>query len=192
MKLAAAVFAALLAFSASAATAVYDLTMWLKVPRVYDNANSRGKRKYQAQKIVGTLYVETDCETEPTFCVSGLRNKTHKVGGACVTYTTTVEGTPFWHAVGSNATGKFKTASVRIDLDAEPSYNIGDPDEPDNTLLVTLAGSGTAKRIHGYVSGQIGCGCTAYGHLSPTRIMWTNTPTDIAAVYGRFTAKLRD
>ena len=49
---------------------------------------------------------------------------------------------PRFNAIGSNKTGKFKTASICFYIAAEPSYNIGEFDE-DNALYVMLAGKGT-------------------------------------------------
>ena len=69
----------------------------------------------------------------------------------------------------------------------------------DNSLYITLAGKGRLssskfKFATGYVAGTIGCGCSAYGHKSPTRKIGYNGATsvvdDIAAVHGRWSMKL--
>lgn len=191
MKRAIALLIAIATTLCGAVTVEYDLTMVLKVPRVYNNMTSEGYRKYQTQRVNGILRViVNDCQSEPTIEVVGLCNRTHKVNSKCVTYDTVVDGSSFWHSIGSNATGSFRKSSVCIRIDADPSYNIGD-DEPDNTLILALSGSGTEKAISGKVAGQIGCGCRAYGHKSPTRIMWTDQVVDIASVYGFWKAKYK-
>ena len=69
----------------------------------------------------------------------------------------------------------------------------------DNSLYIILAGKGRLssskfKFATGYVAGTIGCGCSAYGHTSPTRKIGYNGATsvvdDIAAVHGRWSMKL--
>ena len=49
-----------------------------------------------------------------------------------------------------------------------------------------------AKTFSGTVSGQLGCGCTAYMHKSPTRTAWkfgaTRNTTDVASVFGNWKA----
>jgi len=172
----------------------YAVTMHLRVPRIYDNECSLGKRKYQSQTLKGSLVAIYDGESdEPVLEFTYLENRTHKVGGKCVTYNVATDR-GVWCLIGDNAKDKFKTSSVSFYIDADPSYNIGE-DEPDNTLLLTLSGSGSHKRLSGYAAGQIGCGCRAYGHKSPTRIMGVygepGEVTDIASVYGSWSAKLK-
>ena len=168
-------------------TDVYDLRMSVKVPRIYNNTESLGYRKYQAQRIVGELWlVYKDNHTRPTILVTNLVNKTHKMSnGRYVSYRVNVdnEGTqvyPRINLIGNNKTDVFKTPSVIFYLDAEPSYNLGD-DTEDNSLLVTLAGTGSTStsiekgnrvisKLTGNLAGTLGCGCTAYGHISPTRV----------------------
>ncbi len=187
----------------------YDLTMSLKIPRIYDNTQSLGYRKDQTQKIKGQLkIIYRDGSYRPEFQIVGLINKTHKINGKNITYTTTVDNEgqvvyPRFNYIGNNKTGEFKRAKIIFYIDANPSYNIG-MDEPDNTLLITLSGTGLAvkdkksgtqyvKKLTGKVVGQLGCGCTAYGHVSPTRVVGPCGPTDvvddIAAVEGTWTAK---
>ena len=86
-------------------------------------------------------------------------------------------------------------------IDANPSYNVGEDDE-DNSLLVVLAGKSTTKiangrrvlnMCRGNLAGTLGCGCMAYGHTSPTRVMGVEGPTDdvddVAAVWGTWTMR---
>lgn len=128
-------------------------------------------------------------------------NKTHKLSnGKNVTYRVELDSDACWpkfNAIGSNKTGVFKTASVCFAIGAEPSYNIGEYDE-DTSLFITLAGKGkvTAKgRIaaSGYAAGSLGCGCMAYGHVSPTRKIGEHGVTavvvDVAAVHGTWRMK---
>lgn len=198
MKRACAILLALLAGTAAAYTDVYELKMSLRVPRVYDNTGSRGYRQYQAQTVVAQLRVEHGDGGEPSISISWAENRKHKVGGRCVTYAPTEAEGVVWHVLGSNRTGKFRMGSVKFELDLDPSYNVGD-DEPDNALILTLAGRGNVssdgrmKLASGYVAGQIGCGCSAYGHVSPTRVLGpfgaTCQVVDIAAVHGHWRLK---
>lgn len=185
-------------------TDVYDFTMRLSVPRVYDNMESLGYRKYQSQNIKGELLItyEEDVGTEKKFPkveVRNLVNYTHKINGYRITYDCIVGGddsgpTTRVDLIGDNKKDVFKTASIVFYLDAEPDYSKGGDDE-DNSLLVTIAGKGTTsdftermydgtkrkyrliKRFSGNVSGTLGCGCRAYGHKSPTRIAGAYGPT---------------
>ena len=181
--------AVLLPLALFARTTYYDLTMSLNVPVIVDNSRSLGKRVYRRQKIKGRVVVKHDRDGgEPSVEFRDMVNKSHKTSsGQYVKYATAVEGGG-WHAVGNNKTGVFKKPSVFLSIEAEPSYALAGGE--DNTLIVTLAGSGSsAKCIRGYVAGQLGCGCYAYGHVSPTRILGTCTVVDTAAVWGTFTMK---
>ena len=186
----------------------YKFTMILRVPRTYDNMQSLGYRKYQAQRCYGVLRIvySADGTGRSTYLeMVDLYNKTHKVGGKCVEYLTII-GSDEWPTrigyIGNNKTGKFTTPFVSFSMDANPSYNVGD-DEPDNALILRLSGSGTSKlitwngyknvriikRLRGKLAGDLGCGCTAYGHLSCTRTAsWfgpnLDEATDIAAIDG--------
>lgn len=126
---------------------------------------------------------------------ANLRNKTHRMSnGKHVTYDGYLDDTKTFRvvAIGNNKTDKFNTASICFFLMAEPSYNIGEFDE-DTSLFVTLAGkgrlkNGRVKTASGSVAGTLGCGCYAYGHVSPTRVIWwygvSDIVTDVAAVHG--------
>lgn len=129
-------------------------------------------------------------------------NKTHKLSnGENVTYHVEVDEDacfPKFNAIGNNKTNKFKTASICFAIGAEPSYNIGEYDE-DTSLFVTIAGKGTVHKdgyvssASGYVAGSLGCGCMAYGHVSPTRKLGrhgaTSQVADVAAVHGTWHMK---
>lgn len=173
--------------SASADIIAYKVKMRLRVPRVYRNTTSMGYRKVQRQKVTGYVYVDkNDLEDgEPRVWATGFLNETHKVGGQNVSYKALVTDV-MWRYIGNNRTGVFKHPNVKIGLDLDPSYNIG-ADEPDNTLLITLSGYGVSDRhVRGSVTGQIGCGCSAYGHISPTRTV-DGKVTDITPLCGTFT-----
>lgn len=182
-------------------TLVYKVTMRLYVPRVYDNTQSLGYRKPQWQKIVGYVSVDKDMASrpdedgyvsgEPEIYAYSFVNKKHKLSnGEYVTYADCALGTDvMWRYIGSNAKNVFKTTCVEFSLDLDPSYNIGD-DEPDNTLIVQFSGIGSSeKSIRGGVTGQIGCGCSDYGHKSPTRDVLGDV-SDITPLYGTFNMKL--
>lgn len=177
---------AVLPCMAFAKTSVYDVTMRLQVPAIVDNMQSLGKRVYRTQTLKGRMTVE-DGDWEPTVSFVRLENRSHKIGGRNVTYEVEVDGVG-WHGVGDNRKDTFKRASVFFSVEATPSYALADGE--DNTLILTLAGKGSSDRsIRGYASGQLGCGCYAYGHVSPTRIYGTDRVVDTAAVYGTWRAE---
>lgn len=177
--------------------------MTLKVPRTYDNMQSRGYRKYQPQRVEGTMYIvySADGSGQGSYVqLTGLVNKTHKINGANVRYETLVDDIKLGY-IGSNRTGTFKVPFLSFAMDANPSYNVG-TDEPDNTLVLEVSGYGTSKtmtwqgyknvryinKIVGTVAGNLGCGCRSYGHKSCTRTAGWYGPTDevvdIAAIRG--------
>lgn len=168
-----------------ASVEVWDVKMVLQVPVVLDNAQSLGKRVYRSQTIRGYIRVEEKAGQEPVVIFHCLENKNHKVGGRNVTYDVYVDDVK-WHGIGSNRTGKFNIRSVSLRIEAEPSYSVGETVNEDNSLLITMSGKGNGKYIKGFVAGQIGCGCSDYGHVSPTRIWNTCTVVDTAAVFGKF------
>lgn len=186
-------------------TDVYNFRMCLYVPRVYDNTQSLGYRKYQRQIIKGLMLVSYDVmgNERPSVAFTNLYNVTHKVNGNNVTYNAVTDtSVPVRvNVVGDNATKRFRTPSVSFAMVAEPSYIIGEPNE-DNTLYVSVSGFGrnvttngvnVMLYLQGSVAGTIGCGCTDYGHTSPTRVMGATGPTDIvedvASVHGIWRAR---
>ena len=178
---------------------IYNFNMVLKVPRIYDNYQSMGYRKLQPQRLSGELHFIYKSNGKTTVEVKNLKNKTHKINGVPITYICykyPYQGhEPTMVAIGSNKTGVFKSGGVEFAFQADPSYNIGFLDE-DNTLMLELSGYGnirnnTLKNLRGAVKGQIGCGCMAYGHVSPTRLWFgrlTDIVKDVAPLYGSFTA----
>lgn len=180
----------------------YSLKLRLNVPRIYNNNNSLGSRKYQMQTITGTMqlcYASDGQLIDVKF--NNLINKSHKLSnGKHITYSTKLDSIvyPRFNLIGSNKTKKFNTASICFSIAAEPSYNIGEMNE-DNGLYIVLSGKGKLvnnklKHMSGYVAGTIGCGCSAYGHTSPTRVLgyfgFIDYVDDVAAVYGSWSAKL--
>lgn len=179
--------------------------MKLYVPRIYGNEQSLGRRDYQRQRVQGIMnlhYAEDGSLVDVTF--DNMVNLTHRMSnGQFVTYPNTELDDrvfPKFNAVGDNKTGKFKKASVCFYLAAEPVFNVGDFTE-DNALYVMVAGRGRfhskygcLRYVSGKVAGALGCGCVAYGHVSPTRKIGFYGPTDdvddVAAVEGTWTAKL--
>lgn len=178
----------------------YDFTMNLKIPRVYDNTQSLGYRAVQRQRIHGHLLVKwEDGYRKPTLQIVDLVNATHRMSnGKNVAYDVNVASSKM-NAIGSNKTQKFNIVTMVMDIEAEPSYNIGEMNE-DNGLYVKLSGFGKMStkfkkdalkvyKVSGKVAGNIGCGCFAYGHTSPTRAIGELGPIldlvdDIAAVEG--------
>lgn len=196
--------AALLSLAASAQIVdTYSFTMRLYVPRIYDNMESLGYRKYQPQTIKGELlFIYTD-DGETVVKVKGLENHTHRVNGKRVTYKCYDwpydDNQVLVVGIGSNKTLKFTQGGASFSFVAEPSYNIGAVDE-DNTLMLELSGHGILrgdilKTIRGSVRGKIGCGCMAYGHISPTRLFLgylTSIVWDVAPLDGNFRATFKN
>lgn len=186
---------------------VYKFKMKVKVPRIYDNTQSLGQRKWQSQTIVGEMHVDYNTDDiAPVIRFTNCVNRTHKIDGKNVTYLCEQgydDVVRRWVVMGNNKTGAFRNGSCFFYADFEPSYNIGD-DEPDNSLLLYFGGYGTlakvrknccdcgecalkVKRWRGYCVGTIGCGCRAYGHTSPTRVLGFCGPvcdwvSDVAAI----------
>ena len=181
---------------------IYNFKMNLKVPRIYNNMQSLGYRKYQSQTLRGELHITYGDDGTTKVNVYGLYNKTHKVNGINVTYVCSEwpydDDNVLIVGVGNNKTGKFTEGGASFSFVADPSYNIGKVDE-DNTLMLELSGigkikNGILKNLKGSVRGQIGCGCKAYGHVSPTRLWFgflTDIVVDVAPLYGTFTATFK-
>ena len=195
---------AIFAMATASATVVdtYLFTMRLNVPRVYDNMQSLGYRKYQAQTLKGELFFIYTDSGETIVKVKDLENRTHKVNGRKVTYT--CYDYPYNDngvlvvGVGSNKTLKFTQGGASFSFVADPSYNIGIVQE-DNSLYLELSGHGTLKgdvlkNLKGSVRGRIGCGCYDWGHVSPTRLFLgylTDMVCDIAPLDGTFKATFK-
>lgn len=185
-----------LASVAFAVTDVYSFTMNLQIPQVVNNSESMGKRVYKRQKLTGTLLVKYFDDDMAEVTVTNLVNKSFKAFGKNVTYDTETYYT-VWNLIGNNATGVFKQPSVHLEAEAQPSYVAGYEPDNDNSLIISLSGKGSSKkRMTGYVTGTLGCGCTVYGHKSPTRVMGAYGPLpivhDVASIYGTWTAKLKN
>jgi hypothetical protein len=89
----------------------YNFKMRLDVPRIYDNMQSRGYRKYQPQILKGELqfvYRDSSDVQDVRVRVLNLYNKTHKINGRNVTYICSdspSDETSLVVGVGSNKTG---------------------------------------------------------------------------------------
>lgn len=181
-----------LSWCARAETVIYKVRLQLDVPRVYKNTESLGFRRIQKQRIVGFVSIDKDVDEwtlyEPEVRAYSFVNSTHVISGTKVRYADCVASDVMYRYIGNNRTGVFATPNVRFTLDLNPSYNIG-ADEPDNTLIITLSGHGRSERVvRGRVTGQIGCGCHAYGHISPTRTLACMV-SDIVPICGTFKMK---
>lgn len=192
----------------SAATVdTYKFKMRLSVPRIYDNTQSLGYRKYQKQTIEGLLHIYYWDDGSSEFRITELVNKTHKVNGSRITYECyphPLINDSLVVGIGHNKTMVFKQSGMYFAFVADPSYNIGGVEE-DNSLYVELSGHGKlAKKtkygcripnnIAGSAVGKLGCGCTAYGHKSPTRLytgFLSDIVYDIAPVDGTWVARWR-
>lgn len=196
--------AGLLSFAAIAQIVdTYSFTMRLNVPRVFNNMESLGYRKYQPQTLKGELLFIYAGPGETVVKVKGLYNKTHKVNGKPVTY-------ECWDwpyddnqvlvvGIGSNKTLKFTQGGAAFSFVAEPSYNITNVLKEDNTLMLELSGHGKLKgdilkTLRGSVRGKMGCSCMDYGHTSPTRLFLgflSDIVWDVAPVDGTFRATFK-
>lgn len=195
--------------STATITDVYKLRMRIYTPRIYNNSLSLGYRKYNPDVLLGELWVTypSDGSGGATLSVTNLYNKSYKINGNYVTYQSYIDEDSMYprvHCIGNNKTKKFDKASIAFAMVCDPSYNIGAVEE-DNSLYITLGGKGklsSHKRkgsevisyMRGYLAGILGCGCSEYGHISPTRIMGVNGPmqdvvVDVASVWGIWTAK---
>ena len=196
--------AGLLSFAAIAQIVdTYSFTMKPNVPRVYNNMESLGYRRYQPQTLKGELLFIYAGPGETVVKVKGLYNKTHKVNGKPVTYE--CEDWPYedkWVlvvGVGSNKTLKFTQGGASFAFVASPSYNISDILNEDNTLMLELSGHGKLKgdilkTLRGSVRGKMGCSCMDFGHTSPTRLFLgylTSYVHDVAPVDGTFSASFK-
>ena len=184
---------------------VYNLTAALIVPQVLDNSDSKGRRVYRRQMLKGSLLFSYKDEGDVSLEVQGLSNLTFKVSGACVTYTTSIQPTPIIPLlayIGDNSKVMFNVATTCFYLEALPSYVSSEPDA-DNSFYLTFSGRGPTtsgirhgallpKTLMGYVAGTQGCGCSCYGHISPTRAAGVYGPTekviDVASVFGQWRA----
>lgn len=183
---------------------IYNITLRLKVPQVFNNSTSEGYRRFKNQTIKGEMHIVWQADGNFHLEFSGLENRHFKVGGKNVTYTgredrDVVYSRLAW--IGDNKKDLFKTPTLCFYLELEPSYAIGGNTE-DNSFYVLLSGSGTsakieediriARRFSGTVAGTQGCGCHAYGHLSPTRrgdiYGPSEIPDDVVPSYGQWQA----
>lgn len=193
----------LLFCTAASAKDVYRLDLTLKVPRVFSNNSSQGWRKNQVQRIRGEVEVDYSKENGVRFSYSPFINRTHILAsGSNVTYDVGESFAPTWNLIGNNKTGRFTTPTVSFTLEMLPSYTLGDQPTEDNAIVLTLSGSGSTRNrsertvimsLSGYAAGRVGCGCTEYGHISPTRKVGAEGATeeadDVAAVFGTWRMK---
>lgn len=188
-------------------TDVYDMKIQAYMPRVYDNTASVGYRKYQRQIITGQMYVTYDESDKISLRFSQFTNKTYKINGSPVTYEVFMnsESLHNFSWCGNNKTGKFTRPNCNFTIEMVPSYKIGS-EMLDNVHLSIACVKGSKKTVticrqkavvasslSGSCAGQIGCNCTAWGHISPTR-MWgffgpSDIVTDIASVDGKVKLK---
>lgn len=134
-------------------------------------------------------------------------NKTYKISGKPVTYQVSLaeDALSNFSWCGNNKKQEFKTPNMNFSIEMVPSYKIGEEMLDDVHLSIAcVKGNGSlvkfecekvlvAKSLHGYCTGQLGCNCTAWGHISPTRF-WgfygpTSFVTDVASVNGTVTFK---
>lgn len=187
--------AAMTGLSAYSITDVYNLTILLHVPQVKDNNQSLGQRVYQTQKIVGLMEVSYNDNDQADVQITSMTNKSFKVNGVPVTYSTYVESSRL-NLVGNNATGRFRKPSLNLQIESQPSYVAAYQPTDDNTLVLWFAGKGCCmRRMNGNVTGTLGCGCSDYGHVSPTRVAGVCGPLpiveDVASVYGKWSATFK-
>lgn len=156
----------------------------------------------------GELVVKySDEEVFPQIYITNLVNHSHKINHKNITYTcyqdeSTVSRLNY---LGNNRSNLFTKPGLSMSFVADPSYNIGDVEE-DNSLYLNFAGYGVSStskirtcripaKLSGNATGNLGCGCSAYGHKSPTRVVGYCGPTDfvddVAPVFGKWKAKFK-
>ena len=183
---------------------LYDFRAILNVPQVVNNMESQGLRRYERQKIKGTLFVGWMSDGNFVLGMRDVQNLNFRVGGKSVTYEATVgneESYTRFNFIGNNRTGQFRTPAISFNVELFPSYALSEANE-DNSLYLLFAGKGTslkkgdafvANYFSGNVSGIQGCGCTDYGHKSPTRVAKISgpgeEPEDVVPTFGTWTAR---
>ena len=121
----------------------YRFKMSIYLPRIYENAQSLGYRKYQKQSLTGELSIIYRGSEPPKFKVEKLVNNTQRG----ISYECYSESGESWIdgmvvALGSNKTKKWNQSGMKFSFWADPSYNIGDLGE-DNSMFLDLSGKGT-------------------------------------------------
>lgn len=181
----------------------YKVLMRLDIPQVFDNTQSLGYRKYKRHSIKGMMCLKfKKDEITPDVEFLWLTNSTHKINGKKVTYEVErdMERSFDYVLLGDNKTEVFKTSAMAFSIICNPSYAIWEKPTEDNALYLDIAVRGNTKStkygrvfgsLSGNVSGRMGCGCSDYGHKSPTRIAWafdhTGIVIDKAPVKGNIT-----
>ena len=101
----------------------YSCTMRLNVPRIYNNMESLGYRRYQPQTLKGELMFIYSDSREIIVKVKGLENRTHKINGSRVTYKCYDwpydDNQVLVVGIGSNKTGKFTQGGASFSFVAE-------------------------------------------------------------------------
>lgn len=182
----------------------YKFILHLRVPQVRNNSNSTGYRRFEYQSIRGTFMVNWHEDGSRSYSLVDCQNRSFKVGGNFVTYNATVGDDIMYtrfNYIGYNSNNLFKIPVICTSLILEPSYAISEANE-DNSFYLVLSGSGSsamkggnriATSMSGRAVGTQGCGCTDYGHKSPTRGMGiqgpTNAPEDAVGTYGNWTLR---
>ena len=185
---------------------LYSMTLNLNVPQVSNNSSSAGERRYMSQTVKGEMAFVWREDGSHAFRFGVFENTGFKVGGRPVTYEVVIDREkplPVFCWIGSNGKGRFRTPTMSFSIVMEPSYAIGDVGE-DNSFYLTLSGKGSssikggsriANSVRGKAVGTQGCGCSDYGHLSPTREAGIDGPSDgamdIAATEGTWSIRFR-
>ena len=182
----------------------YKFTLRLRVPQVRNNSDSTGSRKFEFQSIYGTFKVNWHENGMRSYSLVDCSNRTFKVGGKCVTYDAIVGNEIMFtrfNYIGMNKPELFKTPVICTSVILEPSYALTDVNE-DNSFYLVISGSGSssikdgnriATAFNGRAVGTQGCGCTDYGHKSPTRGIGIKAPTDqpedVVGTYGNWSLR---
>ena len=189
---------------------VYDVKIIVSIPRVYDNTTSQGYRSYQRQKIQGTMYLTYDSSDSPAEIQYGsFTNLTHKTSlGKNITYQVFNNDDIIQRlsVVGNNKTMTFSRGTCCLNAIFEPSYSVSDVVNEDNSLYVQMTsingrfsiknGRKYLRSMSGRITGSVGCACSDYGHISPTRMLGYLGPLlhnviDVAACEGIWRMRYR-
>lgn len=184
---------------------VYNFTLMLKVPQVFENTTSQGYRKYKAQRISGKMYVVWLSDGSYRLEFGGMENQQFKIRGQNVKYEGREDRDMVWTRftwIGNNKKNEFKTPTLCFYLELMPNYAISDMTE-DNSFYLIVSGAGSsglvgkaknriAKKFTGCAAGTQGCSCADHGHKSPTRETSLCGPSDVVsdvvATFGSWSA----
>lgn len=152
------------------------------------------------------MYIDYEEDMVSSVRFSQFVNHTYSISGSPVTYLVYMDEEQLYNFswCGDNLKNKFTRPNMNLQIVMEPSYKIGEEMLDDIHLSIACT-KGSVRymyfneckiqipnRLRGYCTGQIGCNCKAWGHVSPTRFWGYFGPsfvTDVASISGQMTLK---